>query len=59
MLAFTREAMVNDDVGLFNRIPQLFGNAAAEMERDVVYSILMANPVLADGSRSSRRNTRT
>lgn len=49
MLAFTRQAMVNDDVGLFNRIPQLFGNSAAQMESDVVYGILTSNPVMADG----------
>jgi Mu-like prophage major head subunit gpT len=50
VLAFTREAMVNDDVGFFDRIPQLFGNAAASMESDVVYGILVGNPVLADGN---------
>jgi hypothetical protein len=50
ILAFTREAMVNDDVGLFNRIPQLFGNSAAMMEGDVVYGILMANPPMPDGN---------
>jgi hypothetical protein len=49
MLAFTREAMVNDDVGLFNRIPALFGNSAAAMESDVVYAILTSNPTMADG----------
>jgi hypothetical protein len=49
MLAFTREAMVNDDLGLFERIPTFFGNAAAAMESDVVYDILLGNPVLADG----------
>jgi hypothetical protein len=49
ILAFTREAMLNDDVGLFARIPQLFGNSAAQMESDVVYAILTSNPVMADG----------
>jgi hypothetical protein len=49
ILAFTREAMINDDVGLFNRIPTLFGNAAAAMESDAVYSILTTNPLMADG----------
>jgi hypothetical protein len=50
ILAFTREAMVNDDVGLFNRIPQLFGNSAAAMEGDAVYTVLTSNPVMADGN---------
>jgi hypothetical protein len=49
ILAFTREAMINDDVGLFSRIPQLFGNSAAQMESDVVYGILTGNPNMADG----------
>jgi hypothetical protein len=49
ILAFTRQAMINDDVGLFQRIPQLFGNSAAQMESDVVYGILTGNPLMADG----------
>jgi phage head maturation protease len=48
ILAFTWEAMVNDDVGLFARIPQLFGNAAAAMESDTVYGILTGNPPMVD-----------
>jgi hypothetical protein len=49
ILAFTRQAMINDDVGLFNRIPQMFGSSAAAMEGDAVYGILIANPPMADG----------
>jgi hypothetical protein len=48
ILAFTWEAMTNDDVGLFARIPQLFGNSAATMESDAVYSILTTNAAMAD-----------
>jgi len=50
ILAFTRQAMVNDDLGLFERIPQLFGNSAAQMESDLVYQLLTANPIMADGN---------
>src|SRR4029453_8280797 len=49
ILPFTREALVNDDVGLFQRIPQLFGNAAAQLEGDVVYGLLTSTPTMADG----------
>ena len=49
ILAFTRQAMVNDDVGLFQRIPQMFGNSAAQVESDAVYGILTGNPPLSDG----------
>jgi phage head maturation protease len=50
ILAFTRQALINDDVGLFNRIPQMFGSSAAQMEGDAVYGILLANPLMADGN---------
>ena len=50
ILAFTRQAMVNDDVSLFTRIPQLFGNAAAALEGNVVYNLLISNPLMADGN---------
>src|SRR5262249_56163968 len=49
VLAFTREALVNDDIGFFNEIPTFFGNAAAALESDIVYGILLGNPPLADG----------
>src|SRR5262249_13032881 len=49
VLAFTREALVNDDVGFFNEIPTFFGNAAAALESDVVYGMLLSNLPLADG----------
>jgi hypothetical protein len=48
ILAFTRQAMVNDDIGLFQRIPRMFGNAAAQLESDTVYGILTGNPTMAD-----------
>jgi hypothetical protein len=45
ILPFTRQAMVNDDLGVLARIPQLFGHAAATMEGDVVYGVLTSNPI--------------
>jgi phage head maturation protease len=50
IIAFTRQAMVNDDLGALTRIPQMFGNSAATMEGDTVYSILVTNPVMSDGN---------
>jgi len=50
IIAFTRQAMVNDDLGTLARIPQLFGNSAATMEGDVVYGVLLSNPVMSDGN---------
>jgi phage major head subunit gpT-like protein len=50
ILPFTRQAMVNDDLGVLARIPQLFGHAAATMEGDVVYGVLTSNPAMSDGN---------
>jgi hypothetical protein len=50
IIAFTRQAMINDDLGLLTRIPQLFGNSAATMEGDVVYGVLTGNPIMSDGN---------
>ena len=50
IIAFTRQAMVNDDLGTLARIPQLFGNSAATMEGDVVYGVLTGNPIMSDGN---------
>lgn len=50
IVAFTWEAMVNDDLGAFDRIPTLIGAEAAATESDVVYAILSANANMADGT---------
>jgi hypothetical protein len=42
--------MVNDDLGMLARIPQSFGYAAAAMEGDVVYNLLLSNPPMSDGN---------
>jgi hypothetical protein len=31
VIAFTREALINDDVDFFERVPSFFANAAAAM----------------------------
>jgi hypothetical protein len=43
-------AMVNDDMSGFTRLPQMWGNAAARLEADQVYSILTTNANMADGN---------
>jgi hypothetical protein len=42
------EAIVNDDMSGFSRVPQLFGTAAARLESETVYSIFNSNPNMAD-----------
>ena len=42
------EALVNDDLNAFNRIPSTLAAAAAQKQSDVVYGILSANAVMSD-----------
>lgn len=49
IIAITRQVIINDDLGAFDRLPALFGRAAAELENDLVWGILISNPVMADG----------
>lgn len=42
------EAIVNDDLSGFSRVPQIFGTAAARLESETVYAILNSNPNMAD-----------
>ena len=49
IIGLTRQAIINDDLSAFTRIPAMFATAAANLESDTVYGILTANAALADG----------
>jgi len=49
IIAITWEAIVNDDLGALNRVPQALGAAAAQTESDVVWDLLLGNPNFTDG----------
>lgn len=49
ILGVNRQALINDDMDAFTRIPAAFGASAADLESDIVYSILLDNPEMADG----------
>jgi hypothetical protein len=49
-IAFTREAMANDDLSAFDRLPQLAGRAAMELENDLAWAIITDNAAMADGT---------
>lgn len=49
MVAITWETIINDDLGAFTRVPEMFGRSAADLESDIVYAILTANAALSDG----------
>lgn len=50
IVAITRQAIINDDLNALTRVPAAFGAAAADLESDIVYSILTGNPTMADGT---------
>jgi hypothetical protein len=49
IIPISRQAIINDDKGLFGRIPTQFANKAADLESDLVYSQLQGNPTVYDG----------
>ncbi|MBQ9565351.1 MAG: Mu-like prophage major head subunit gpT family protein, partial [Synergistaceae bacterium] len=46
--ALTRQAIINDDLGAFTRIPQMFGRSAARTINRTVYRLLKSNPKIAE-----------
>lgn len=53
IIRLTWEALINDDLGAFVRLPQAMGQAARRKEADLVYSLFAANggagPIMQDG----------
>ena len=48
IFALTRQALVNDDLDAFSRVPQLFARSARNLESDLVWGEILANAVMAD-----------
>ena len=46
--SYTRKMLINDDTGVFNRIPGLFGRKVRKKEGDLVWSIFTGNPAMGD-----------
>ena len=49
IIPITWEAIINDDLSALSRIPQAIAAEAAQLQSDIVYAILTANPTMADG----------
>lgn len=49
IIAFSRQMLINDDLGAFTRVANSFGARAAQLEGDLVYAILLQNPAMSDG----------
>ena len=52
IIGITWEAIINDDLSAFDRIPQAFAVAAARRQTNIVYSMLLSNgfAVMGDGN---------
>jgi HK97 family phage prohead protease len=50
--ALTRQAIINDDLGAFTRIPALFGVASGRTINNTVYKLLLSNPVMKETGKS-------
>lgn len=48
-LAVTFEAIINDDMDGFSRVPVMFGAAAGRLESDLFYAQMNSNPNMSDG----------
>ena len=49
IIRLTRQMIINDDLGGFNRIAQMFGAAARRFENSTVYGLITANGAMSDG----------
>ncbi len=49
IIAITRQTLINDDLGAFDRLPMLLGRQAAELEARTFWAILTANANMNDG----------
>ncbi len=48
ILAISRQALINDDLGELTRVPLAQGQSAARLEADLVYAVLTGNPNMRD-----------
>jgi ATP-dependent protease ClpP protease subunit len=49
LFSITRQAIINDDLDAFTRVPRLMGRAAIRTVGDLVYAVLTANAAMSDG----------
>lgn len=49
IVAITRQALINDDLSAFDRLPAMFGRAAADLESKIVWDLIINNVLMADG----------
>jgi phage major head subunit gpT-like protein len=57
IMAITRQAIINDDLGAFTRVPFLMGQEVAMLEAETVVGLLNTNGNLSDGVALFEKNT--
>ena len=57
IIAVTRQAVINDDLGAFTRIPFMLGQEVAANEADIVIGLIVANGNMADNVALFEANT--
>lgn len=50
IIAITRQTLINDDLGAFDRLPTMLGRQAAELEANTFWSVLTLNAAMHDGT---------
>lgn len=48
IVAINRQAIVNDDLNAFGRIPSLQGRAFGQLESNIIWALLTSNPLMND-----------
>lgn len=51
LFTITRQAIINDDLGIFSDVPRKMGQAARRTLAKAVFDLINKNPMLADGER--------
>lgn len=49
LFSINRQAIINDDLGMFTRVPRKFGRAAKRTVADLVWAQITGNVVMSDG----------
>jgi len=50
VVGINRQTIINDDLGAFTRLPEMFGRAAADLQSHTVWGIITANAAMGDGT---------
>ena len=50
LFAITRQAIINDDLDGFTKVPQRMGRSAVRTVGNLVYAVLTGNPAMSDGN---------